>query len=82
MTEVPLWVGVAKKTHPSAQLPGCRTFLGEEGGTFLKDFIYLFLERGEGRVKERERYNNVWLPLTCLPLGIWPTTQAGALTGN
>ena len=29
-----------------------------------KDFIYLFLERGEGREKERERNINVWLPLT------------------
>ena len=32
---------------------------------FFKDFIYLFLERGEGREKERERNINVWLPLTC-----------------
>ena len=31
-----------------------------------KDFIYLFLERGEGRAKERERIISVWLPLT------WP----------
>ena len=30
---------------------------------FFKDFIYLFLERGEGREKERERNINVWLPL-------------------
>ena len=30
---------------------------------FLKDFIYLFLERVEGREKERERNINVWLPL-------------------
>ena len=30
---------------------------------FLKDFIYLFLERGEGREKEREENINVWLPL-------------------
>ena len=28
---------------------------------FLKN-IYLFLERGEGREKESERNNNVWLP--------------------
>ena len=26
---------------------------------FLKDFIYLFLERGEGREEERERNINV-----------------------
>ena len=31
---------------------------------FLKDFIYLFLERGEGREKERERNIDVWLPPT------------------
>ena len=34
---------------------------------FLKDFIYLFSERGEGRQKERERNINVWLPLVCAP---------------
>ena len=30
---------------------------------FLKEFIYLFLDRGEGRKKERERNINVWLYL-------------------
>ena len=45
-------------------------------------FYYLFLDRGEGREKERERNSNVWLPLTCPKLGIWPATQACALTGN
>ena len=40
-------------------------------------FIYLFLERGEGKEKDI-----VWLPLAHPPLGIWPTTQAYALTGN
>ena len=49
---------------------------------FLKDFIYLFLERGEGRENERERNISVWLPLMWPPLGTWPTTQACALTGN
>ena len=34
---------------------------------FKKDFIYLLLERGEGREKDRER-------------NTWPTTQACALT--
>ena len=34
----------------------------------MKDFIYLFLERGQGRDKERERNINVWLFLTG-PLG-------------
>ena len=49
---------------------------------FFKDFIYLFLERGEGREKEREKNINVWLPLGCPLLGTWPATQACALTGN
>ena len=48
---------------------------------FKKDFIYLF-QRGKGREKERERNIDVWLPLTCPLLGIWPATQACALTGN
>ena len=30
---------------------------------FKKDFIYLFLERGERREEERERNISVWLPL-------------------
>ena len=33
-----------------------------------KDFIYLFLEREEGREKERER-NIGWLPLARAPAG-------------
>ena len=49
---------------------------------FLKDFIYLFLEREDGKEKERERNINVWLPLTCPRLGTWPAIQACALTGN
>ena len=49
---------------------------------FLKDFIYLFLEGGEGREKERERNISVWLPLTRPLLGTWPATQTCALTGN
>ena len=44
---------------------------------FLKDFIYLFLERGEGKEKERERNINQ-LPTP----GTWPATQACAPTGN
>ena len=48
----------------------------------FKDFIYLFLERGEGREEERERNINVWLPLVRPLLGTWPATQACALTGN
>ena len=46
----------------------------------FNDFIYLLLERGEGREKERERNINVWLPLVH-PL-TWSTTQACAQTGN
>ena len=49
---------------------------------FLKDFIYLFLERGEGREKERERNVDVWLLLMHSPLETWPTTQARARIGN
>ena len=50
---------------------------------FLKKyFIYLFLEREEGREKERERNINVWLPLIRPLLGTWPVTQACALSGN
>ena len=41
---------------------------------FFKDFIYLFLDRGEGKEKERERNIHVWLPLTRPLLGTWPTT--------
>ena len=48
----------------------------------FKDYIYLFLDRGEGREKERERHVIVWLPLMCSLLGIWSTIQACALTGN
>ena len=41
---------------------------------FLKDFIYLFLDRGEGREKEKESNSNVWLPLMCPQLETWSTT--------
>ena len=54
-------------------------------GFFKKDFIYLFLETGEGREKERERNISVWLPLmfpTTGDLAQWLATQACALTGN
>ena len=49
---------------------------------FLKDFIYLFLDRGERKEKERERNINVWLPIMHPLLWTWPATQACALTGN
>ena len=47
-----------------------------------KDFIYLFLDRRKGRVKEKERNISVWLPLMCPSLGTFPATKACALTGN
>ena len=51
--------------------------------TFLKDFIYLFLERGEWKESGRETSMcGVWLPLARPLLGTWHTTQACALTGN
>ena len=49
---------------------------------FFRDFIYLFLDRGEGQKKERERNINVWLPLRHPLLGTWPATQICALTAN
>ena len=49
---------------------------------FLKDFVYLFLERVEGKEEERERNINVWLPLMCPKLGTWPATQECSLTRN
>ena len=52
------------------------------GVYIFKDFIYLFLERGEGREKERERDINVWMFLKCPLLETWPTIQACALSGN
>ena len=36
---------------------------------YLKILFIYFLEREEGREKERERNINVWLPLTCPVLG-------------
>ena len=48
---------------------------------FFKDFIYLFLERGKGREKEREG-NIDQLLLEHTQLGTEPTTQACALTGD
>ena len=48
----------------------------------FKDFIYLFLDREDGREKERERNISVWLPPARPPPGTWAKTQACALTGN
>ena len=54
---------------------------------FLKEFIYLLLERGEGRKKQRERNIHVWgkyqLVASHTPrLRIGPATQACVLTGS
>ena len=49
---------------------------------FFKDCIYLFLERGEGREKQRKRNISMSLPVVCPRLGPWPATQACALTEN
>ena len=43
---------------------------------------HLFLDREEGRDKERVRNINVWLPSVSPQLGTWLTTQTCALTGN
>ena len=49
---------------------------------FLKILFILFLDRREGREKERDRHINVWVPLASPLLGTWPATQACALTGT
>ena len=56
--------------------------MNSKGVFFLKKRLYLFLDRGERKEKERERNINVWLPLMHALWGTWPTTQACALTGN
>ena len=51
--------------------------------SFLISFFkILFLERGEGKEKQRKRNSNVWLPLVHPHTGTWPASQACALTGN
>ena len=58
----------------------CRYFCGHKfsAGDFFKRF-YLFLERGEGRKREK----NQWVVASHPPTtGTWPTTQACALTGK
>ena len=49
---------------------------------FIRFYLFTFLDKGEGREKERERNINMWLLLTHPLLGTWPTTQACALIGN
>ena len=52
----------------------------------LKNFIYFQKEGKGGRKRGKEtsmwEWNIDWLPLSCLLLGAWPTTQACALAGN
>ena len=47
------WTSVAALPVQSVPSASSRVIL------FIKDFIYLFLERGEGREKERERNSSV-----------------------
>ena len=54
------------------QTPDQKKLQDEQPGIFFKDFICLFLWRGEGR----ERNIDVWLPLAHLLLRTWPATQA------
>ena len=49
---------------------------------FLKDFIYLFLERQERREKEGEKYQHAVASCERPLWGTWPATQACAVTGN
>ena len=48
----------------------------------LRFYFITFKETGREGEREGERHINVWLPLACPPLGIWPATEACALTGN
>ena len=67
----------------ACQTQGTNTFKLSLGYAFFKkDFIYLFLEGGEGREKGRERNIDVQEkhPSACPQLGTCPATQARALT--
>ena len=46
-------------------------------GLFFKDFIYLFLGRGGGREKERERNIHVWEKPPLVALTHTPTSNQG-----
>ena len=87
------WTTTAQNTDPVSWANRCLKRILEESNAsdvflfllfiyYLKVSFILFLERGEGREKEREGNISVWLPLTWPPLGTWPATQACALTGN
>ena len=49
---------------------------------FLKIFLNLFLDRGVGREKKRERNINVWMPFEISLLGTWSAAHTCMLTGN
>ena len=73
-------------TYSNTQTVRCFSFFFLKGllcplFVIIKIFIYLLLQRGERREKERER-NRDQLPLSHLQLGTYPATQACALTGN
>ena len=56
-----------------------------EGFSFIfliKDFMYLFLEKGEGREKERERNISVRQKHGSVAFRTCPVTQARALARN
>ena len=78
MTGIPSLLGHLGRKDLRAICKYFHCFKAKKGKVFFfKDFIYLFLERG--RDGERGRDINVWVPLTCPPLGTWPATQACAL---
>ena len=85
-----MWINSCRRIEDEKSKFGFREYLTKEvalemelyGGDF-KDYLFIyFLERGEGREKEKERNINVWLPLTHPQPGTRPATQACALTGN
>ena len=68
-------------TEPPTALPKKSAIMLEMLNVPFKNF-YLFLKRGEGREKERERNINVRLPVARPPQRAWPATQACAPTRN
>ena len=83
LTPCLLWVPYSSPPYSSPPLEDSREGNQETDPlslvTFFKGFIHF---RGEEKEKERERSISVWLPLTHPLFGIWPATQACALTGN
>ena len=75
-------VAFMESRDPKRDLPSSPVLPVHLEMIFFLRFIYLFLEREEGREKEEERNISVWLPLVYPVLGTWAATQACALTGN